>query len=114
MTSFLSPPADRRRATIPAVKEGNLCITSSRVATALTPIAFFETVMVKSYETLADSGTRVDVHTGIVAASRLPGRDRVQGLRHREMRVQLGKISEAVRSVVPESMWGRSSRSWRS
>ena len=38
------------------------------VATALTPIAFFETVMVKSYETLVDSDTKVDVHTGIIAA----------------------------------------------
>ena len=37
------------------------------VATALTPIAFFETVMVKSYETLVDSDTKVDVHTGILA-----------------------------------------------
>ena len=41
------------------------------VATAITPIAFFETVMVKSYETLVDSDTRVDVNTGIVAAGRL-------------------------------------------
>ena len=41
------------------------------VATALTPIAFFETVMVKSYETLVDSDTKVDVNTGIVAAGRL-------------------------------------------
>ena len=41
------------------------------VATALTPIAFFETFMVKSYETLVDSDTRVDMNTGIVAASRL-------------------------------------------
>ena len=41
------------------------------VATALTPPAFFETFMVKSYETLVDSDTRVDVNTGIVAASRL-------------------------------------------
>ena len=41
------------------------------VATALTPIAFFETFMVKSYEALGDSDTRVDVNTGIVAASRL-------------------------------------------
>ena len=41
------------------------------VATALTPIAFFETVMVRSYENLVDSDTRVDVNTGIVAASRL-------------------------------------------
>jgi hypothetical protein len=41
------------------------------VATALTPIAFFETFMVKSYETHVDSDTRVDVNIGIVAASRL-------------------------------------------
>ena len=41
------------------------------VATALTPIAFFETVMVKSYENLVDSDTKVDVNTGIVAAGRL-------------------------------------------
>ena len=41
------------------------------VATAITPIAFFETVMVKSYETLVDSNTKVDVNTGIVAAGRL-------------------------------------------
>ena len=41
------------------------------VATAITPIAFFETVMVKSYETLVDSDTKVDVNTGIVAAGRL-------------------------------------------
>jgi hypothetical protein len=41
------------------------------VATALTPIAFFETFMVKSYETHVDSDTRVDVNIGIVAVSRL-------------------------------------------
>jgi hypothetical protein len=41
------------------------------VATALTPIAFFGTFMMKSYETHVDSDTRFDVDTGIVAASRL-------------------------------------------
>jgi hypothetical protein len=41
------------------------------VATALTPTAFFEMFMVKSYETLVDSDARVDVNSGIVAASRL-------------------------------------------
>jgi hypothetical protein len=35
------------------------------VATALTPIAFFETFTVKSYETLVESDTRVDVNSGI-------------------------------------------------
>ena len=56
------------------------------VATALTPIAFFETFMVKSYETLVDSDTRVDVNTGIVAASRLQAVIGVQGLQHRYRR----------------------------
>ncbi len=53
------------------------------VTTALTPIAFFETVMVKSYENLVDSDTKVDVSTGIVAAGRLQSARRLQGLRPR-------------------------------
>jgi hypothetical protein len=77
------------------------------VATAITPIAFFETVMVKSYETLVDSDTRVDVNTGIVAAGRLQSlidsRDYSRDVL--ELRVQLDRIDEAVRSVVPQSMW---------
>ncbi len=77
------------------------------VATALTPIAFFESVMVKSYETLVDSDTKVDVNTGIVAAGRLQSLidSRDYGHDLLVMKVQLGQIGEAVRSVVPESMW---------
>ena len=41
------------------------------VATAITPMAFYETVMVKGYETLVDSDTKVDVSTGMIAAVRL-------------------------------------------
>ena len=41
------------------------------VATAITPMAFYETVMVKGYEALVDSGTKVDVNTGMIAAARL-------------------------------------------
>ena len=41
------------------------------VATAITPMAFFETVMVKGYETLVDPDTRIDVNTGMIAAVRL-------------------------------------------
>ena len=77
------------------------------VATALTPIAFFETIMVKSYESLVDSDTRVDVHTGIVAAGRLQSlvdsRDYSRELA--ELRFQVGKIGEAVKSTVPQEMW---------
>ena len=41
------------------------------VATTITPMAFYETVMVKGYETLVDSDTKVDVSTGMIAAVRL-------------------------------------------
>ena len=78
------------------------------VATAITPIAFFETVMVKSYENLVDSDTKVDVNTGIVAAGRLQslidsGDD---GRELLVLKVQLGGICNAVKSTVPEEMWG--------
>jgi len=78
------------------------------VGTAITPIAFLETVLVKSYETLVDSNTKVDVNTGILAAGRLQSLigSRDYRIDIAEMRVQLGKISAAVRSVVPQSMWG--------
>ena len=63
--------------------------------------------MVRSYETLVDSDTRVDVNTGIVAAGRLQSlidsRDYSRDVL--KLKVQLGNISQAVRSVVLESMW---------
>ena len=78
------------------------------VATAITPIGFIETVMVKSYETLIDSDTKVDVHTGMIAAGRLQslmdsGDD---GRELLLMKVQLSVICNAVKSIVPEEMWG--------
>ena len=77
------------------------------VAIALTPIAFFETVMVRSYETFVDSDTRVDVNTGIVAAGRLQSLMDSRDYSHDvlELKVQLGMIGEAVRAVVPQQMW---------
>jgi hypothetical protein len=64
--------------------------------------------MVKSYETLVDSDTKADVNTGIVAAGRLQSLidSRDHSIDIAEMRVQVGKIAEAVRSVVPQQMWG--------
>ena len=78
------------------------------VATAITPIAFFETVMVKSYETLVDSDTRVDVNTGIVAAGRLQSLIDPRDYDHEllVMKVQLAAICDAVKSTVPQEMWG--------
>ena len=65
--------------------------------------------MVRSYETLVDSDTRVDVNTGIVAASRLQSlidsKDYSREIA--ELRFQLAGIGEAVRSVVPQSMWAQ-------
>ena len=85
------------------------------VGTALTPIAFFETVMVRSYETLVDSDTKVDVHTGIVAAGRLQSligsRDYSREIA--EYEVPGGQDRRGGAFVVPQSMWARSSRSWR-
>ena len=78
------------------------------VATAITPMAFFETVMVKGYETLVDSGTRVDVNTGMIAAGRLQSlidsRDYDRELL--VMKVQVAAICDAVKSTVPQEMWG--------
>ena len=58
------------------------------VATAITPLAFLETVMVKNYETLVDSDTKVDVNTGIVAAGRLQSLIDSQGLQPRRPRAE--------------------------
>jgi hypothetical protein len=78
------------------------------VATAITPIAFFETVMVKSYETLVDSNTKVDVNTGMVAAGRLQSLIDSRDYDHEllMMKVQLAAICDAVKSTVPQEMWG--------
>ena len=78
------------------------------VATAITPIAFFETVMLKSYETLVDSNTKVDVNTGIVAARRLQSLIDSRDYSHDllVMRVQMDQICDAVKSTVPQEMWG--------
>ena len=79
------------------------------VATALTPLAFFEVVMVKAFRTLVDDGTEVSVETGLRAAeklqSALDGHERATEVL--ELKVQLGRINEAVRSVVPQSMWAQ-------
>ncbi len=77
------------------------------VATAITPMAFFETVMVKGYETLVDSGTEVDVNTGMVAAGRLQAliESRAGGTRIADLMVQMDRISDAIHSTVPEELW---------
>ena len=77
------------------------------VATALTPMAFLETVMVRGYETLVDPGTTVDVNTGMLAAGRLQAlvdsRAGEQNLA--EIIVKMNRVIEAVRSTVPPELW---------
>ncbi len=77
------------------------------VATAITPMAFYETVMVKGYETLVDSDTEVDVNTGMIAAARLQAliESRASGARIADLRVQMGHIINAIHSTVPEELW---------
>jgi hypothetical protein len=41
------------------------------VATAITPMALYETIMVKGYQTLVDPDTKIDVNTAMIAAGRL-------------------------------------------
>ena len=77
------------------------------VATAITPMAFYETVMVKGYETLVDSGTEVDVSTGMIAAGRLQAliESRAGGTRIADLMMQMGRIIDAIHSSVPEELW---------
>ncbi len=77
------------------------------VATAITPMAFYETVMVKGYETLVDSDTKVDVNTGMIAAGRLQAliESRASATSMVDMWVKMDRIINAIKSTVPESMW---------
>jgi hypothetical protein len=78
------------------------------VATALTPFAYFEVVMNKAFRSLVDDRTEVSVETGLRAAEKLQsvldGGER--GTEVLELKVQLGWIQAAVKSTVPEEMWG--------
>ena len=77
------------------------------VATAITPMALYETVMVKGYETLVDSATTVDVNTGMIAAGRLQAliESRAGGTRIADLRMQMGRIIDAIHSSVPQELW---------
>ena len=78
------------------------------VATAITPMAFCETVMAKGYETLVDSDTRVDVNTGMIAPGRLQAliESRASGTSMVDIMVQIDRIVRAIKSTVPQELWG--------
>ena len=77
------------------------------LATAITPMAFYETVMARGYETLVDSDTKVDVNTGMIAAGRLQAliESRASGTSMADMYVQMNRIIYAIKSTVPETLW---------
>jgi hypothetical protein len=77
------------------------------VATAITPMALLETVMVKGYETLVESATAVDVKTGIVAACRLQEMidSHADQADWASTRAEMGRIVEVVRTFIPSERW---------
>jgi hypothetical protein len=77
------------------------------IATAITPIAFFETMMMTGYETLVASDTTIDVNTAMSAAARLQAiiDSRSGQTDIADVFVKQNRIIEVVRSMVPESLW---------
>jgi hypothetical protein len=78
------------------------------VATAITPMALYETIMVRGYQTLVDPDTKVDVNTAMIAAGRLQSLiDTRSGQPDwADIRVQMNRIIAAIKSTVPKAMWG--------
>ena len=70
-------------------------------------MAFYETVMVKGYETLVDPDTQVDLSTGMIAADRLQAliESRASGTSVVQLIAQLDRIIRAIHDSVPEELW---------
>ncbi len=79
------------------------------VATAVSPAAFFEAVMVRAWETLVDQNATVDANTGMAAASKLQALVESSETGLAEIIVKMNRVIEAVRSTVPPSRCGRRS-----
>jgi hypothetical protein len=77
------------------------------VATAITPMAFYETVMVKGYETLVDPATKIDVNTGMIAASRLQTLidSRAGRTSMADILYKMDRIINAIHDTVPQELW---------
>ena len=77
------------------------------VGTAITPMALYETIMVKGYETVVDPDIKVDVNTAMIAAGRLQSLlDTRSGQPDIvDIMVKQNRIIAAIRSTVPESLW---------
>jgi hypothetical protein len=77
------------------------------VASAITPMAMLETVMVKGYETVVDPGTKVDVKTGLLAACRLQelidSRDGQVDMAR--MWADMDRIIKVLKTFIPTERW---------
>jgi hypothetical protein len=93
--------APRRRA-----KENSVDFIEG-VATAITPLAFLETIMVKGYQTLVDERTSVSYRDGMEAALKLAEALRKdEGADERaQMMEEMGRIIEVVRTFIPSERW---------
>jgi hypothetical protein len=77
------------------------------VATALTPIAFYECVMNEAFRRLVDGGVDVSVDTGLRAAEKLQALvDSREGQADiAAMRAKMGRVIEVVRTFIPSERW---------
>jgi hypothetical protein len=77
------------------------------VATAITPLAVLETIMVKGYQTLVEEGTTVSYRDGMEAALKLTEALRKdEGAHERaQMMADMGRIIEVVRTFIPAERW---------
>ncbi len=87
-------------------KENGVDFTNG-VATAITPMAFFEAVMVRAWEALVDQDAAVDANTGMAAASKLQAvtESRAGEMSMAEVMVRMDRVIRAVRTSVPPELW---------
>jgi hypothetical protein len=76
------------------------------VGSALTPLAFYETMMVKAFDRLVQDDTEVSIEAGLKAADKLQAvlGDGDVYAQVARMRADVNLLKQAVNSTVPESM----------
>jgi hypothetical protein len=77
------------------------------VGTILNVMSFYETMMIKGYETLIDPATVVSPKEGAEAAHKLHeiARQDEGAYEAAQMRVEIGRVIEVVREFVPPEQW---------
>jgi hypothetical protein len=77
------------------------------VATAITPLAVLETIVVKGYQTLVDELTTVSYRDGMEAALKLNeiARKDESSMDRARLLADMGRTIEVVRTFIPAEMW---------